>query len=88
MTEHGGIVCDGQQVASTLQCPHCGTHFVSMRGSGARRAWCVRCQAVTCGALACDACVPVEARLEHAEGGKTRYDETIRELTAGGATLL
>lgn len=86
--EHGGIIVGGQQVASTKQCPHCGQHFVSMAGSGIRRAWCTRCQAVTCGDLVCDACVPIEARLEHAEGTKTKYDSVIAELAAQGASLL
>jgi hypothetical protein len=44
--------------------------------------------AVTCGAKDCDACVPLEARLEHAEGAKTRYDDLIGELTAQGACLI
>lgn len=86
--EHGGIVIDGVQKASTLQCPHCGMHFVMVRGSGKRRAFCVRCQAVTCGNHTCDVCIPLEARLEHAEGTKTRYDEEIRRLTSQGASLI
>ena len=88
LREHGGIILGGQQVASTTQCPHCGAHFVMVPGSGTRRAWCTRCHAVTCGSVACDACVPLEARLEHAEGSKTRYDDQIRELEASGAILL
>lgn len=43
---------------------------------------------VTCGNPVCDECVPLEARLEHSEGRKTRYDDTIRELIANGATLI
>jgi hypothetical protein len=86
--EHGGVLLDGIQVASTLQCPHCGAHFVSIPGSGKRRAWCTRCRAVTCGELPCDQCVPIEARLDHAEGRKTRYDETIHQLELEGAVLL
>ena len=89
LQEHGGVVVDGHQVGSTLQCPHCGAHFHSVPGSGARRAWCTRCNAVTCGNPICDACVPIEARLENAEGKKTRYDDTIRELIQqDGAVLL
>jgi hypothetical protein len=88
MLEHSGVIVDGQQVASLLQCPHCGGHFESRRGSGARRTFCLRCTAVTCGAPACDPCIPLEARLENAEGTKTRYDDVIRSLTAEGAILL
>ena len=88
MKEHSGILSDGVQVASLLQCPHCGSHFESRAGSGKRRAWCMRCAAVTCGALPCDECVPLEARLEHAEGAKTLYDDLINKLASEGAILL
>lgn len=88
MAEHGGIIVDGVQVASTLRCPHCGGHFDSWPGSGKRRAFCLKCQRVTCGHLACDPCIPIEARCDFVEGKKTGYDETIRELIARGASLL
>lgn len=56
---HGVIFLDGREVAHTLQCPHCGGHFVSYRGSGQRRSFCVRCHAVTCGQAACvKVCTP------------------------------
>lgn len=86
--EHGGIIVEGVQIASTLQCPHCGAHFESRPGSGTRRCFCTRCRAVTCGQAACDACIPIEARLEFVEGQKTRYDATIRDLIREGAALL
>lgn len=87
-SEAGGILVDGVQVASTHQCSHCSQHFVMVPGSGRVRGFCTRCQALTCGAAACMPCVPAEARLEHAEGKKTRYDSAIRELIAEGAALL
>ena len=65
--EAGAFVVDGIQIASTLQCCHCGGHFVSFRGSGARRVHCGRCNAITCGNPACDACVPFEKWLETVE---------------------
>lgn len=46
---HGIIVVNGQEVAHTLMCPHCGEHFRSVKGSGARRSFCMRHEAVTCG---------------------------------------
>ena len=55
---HGLIFVNGREVAATLQCPHCGGHFVSRKGSGHRRTFCLRCKAVTCGAHACDSCRP------------------------------
>lgn len=88
MREHGGIVVDGVQVASTLRCPHCGGHFESRPGSGKRRAFCLKCQRVTCGNPTCDACIPVEARCEFVEGKKTSYDDEIKKLILAGATLL
>jgi predicted RNA-binding Zn-ribbon protein involved in translation (DUF1610 family) len=88
MREAGAILTDGQQTATTLQCPHCGKHWIMRSGSGRLRGFCLKCMRVTCGAPECMACVPIEARLDHAEGRKTAYDDTIRQLTAQGATLL
>lgn len=88
MREHGGLIIGGIQVATTLQCPHCGGHFVSQKGSGKRRAFCIRCKAITCGKHVCDVCIPIEAKLEHTEGSKTLYDDKIKELLQNGAVLL
>lgn len=55
----------------TLQCVHCGCHWVPKPGSGSVRGFCMRCAGVTCGAKACDPCVPFEARIEIMEGAKT-----------------
>jgi hypothetical protein len=65
---HGIIIVNGQEVASTLQCPHCGGHFVSRKGSGIRRTFCLKCQAVTCGAFPCDPCKPFAAELGRSQG--------------------
>jgi hypothetical protein len=67
-TAHGAFIIEGREVAHTLQCPHCGGHFVSRRGSGARRTFCLRCMAVTCGSPVCDPCIPFEIKLEAMEG--------------------
>lgn len=50
---HGIVIVDGKEVAHTLKCPHCGAQFVSRKGSGIRRTFCLRHQAVTCGSAAC-----------------------------------
>jgi hypothetical protein len=50
---HGIVIVNGQEVACTLMCPHCGEHFVSRKGSGIRRSFCMRHEAVTCGKPAC-----------------------------------
>ena len=73
MREHGGIIFDGKQVASTLQCPHCGGHFVSTPGSGKKRGFCFGCHGVTCGSDACEKrCLPTEKMLEEIERNATR----------------
>lgn len=75
MREHGGILSDGIQVASTIMCCHCGAHFVSQRGSGIKRGYCLNCSAITCGKEPCMTCIPFEAQLEIMEGNQ----RTIRK---------
>lgn len=72
----GAILIDGHHAADTVACAHCGGHFVMVRGSGKIRGWCTRCRAMTCGAPACDVCVPYEQRLEQEEAayGAIRHD--------------
>ena len=67
---HGVIVIDGQEVASTLQCPHCGQHFVSSKGSGATRSFCMVCKGVTCGGQDCLNHETWQAKLERMERGR------------------
>jgi len=86
--EHSGIIIDGIQKATLLQCPHCGCHFESIKGSGHRRTFCLKCMAVTCGKFECDACIPLEAQLEHSEGRKTHYDDLIKDMISKGASLI
>lgn len=90
--EHGAIIEDGRQIGTTLKCPHCQCHFLSVPGSGKRRAWCQKCMRVTCGRVECDphkvGCIPAEARLEHVEGRKTKYDDLIAQLEREGGILI
>lgn len=59
---HGIVFVNGKEVAHTLKCPHCGAQFVSRRGSGHHRTYCLRHQAVTCGSAACSRdCVDIYA---------------------------
>ena len=60
----GAIIIDGQQVADTAQCAHCGGHFVMVRGSGRVRGFCTLCHGITCGQEGCHACLPMEQRLD------------------------
>ena len=61
---HGACIVEGREVAHTLQCCHCGKHFISIRGSGKVRGFCLRCKQVTCGDPKCDPCIPFEKKLE------------------------
>lgn len=63
---HGAVILDGQTVADTQQCVHCGGHFVVRRGSGKIRGWCQRCGGPTCGPQ-CMTCVPFEKWLKQVE---------------------
>lgn len=67
----GHIFIDGKEVGHTLQCVHCGAHFLSIRGSGKKRGWCMLCNGVTCSRKKCLLdCVPFEKQLEISEGKK------------------
>lgn len=80
----GHIIVNGTEVARTLQCCHCGEHWICVRGSGAVRGYCTRCNNVTCGRAACDPCVPLEARLDYQEGTRVAggYLDATRDLFA------
>lgn len=71
MDQHGAIVVDGVDVATTMRCCHHGGHFLSIKGSGSRRGWCFKCGSVTCGAPECDRCMPMEKMLELMERNGT-----------------
>jgi hypothetical protein len=102
MTEHGAIIIDAVQVATTNRCPHCGGHFLAAKGNleAARqqlgeiarpKTHCLKCNRLTCGRPGCDpaiACIPIEARLEHAEGTRTRYDDAIADAEQRGVSIL
>ena len=74
MQAHGVILEGTREVADTRQCPHCGMHFVMVKGSGVTRGFCMRCGGITCGKRECSTrCVPLEAQLEHLEGNRNRW---------------
>lgn len=88
----GSIIIDGQEVAHTKQCCHCGGHFVSVKGSGKIRGYCTLCTKITCGAPACDTHVPFEAKLDYVDKGaglkSSKWDgEIIRLLDKYGNLL-
>jgi DNA-directed RNA polymerase subunit RPC12/RpoP len=95
MIEHGAIIIDGIQRATSQRCPHCGGHFLIaaagklsdarkiMGNVAAPRIFCQKCGRLTCGRPQCDpaiACIPVEALLEIAEGKTTAYDDAYTEV--------
>lgn len=54
---------------ATLQCAHCGGHWIPAPGSGRVRGWCQRCAGPVCGP-GCAECVPAEQLLENIEHGR------------------
>lgn len=56
-------------VVGTLQCCHCGGHWVPRPGSGTVRGFCQNCNGPVCGP-GCAACVPAEQMLENIEKGR------------------
>ena len=76
----GHILVDGIEVAVTRQCPHCNRHFISRKGSGIRRGFCMRCNKITCGNPQCNKCVPFEKWLdayEKSEGLRANLEKVL-----------
>lgn len=69
---NGAIIIDGMHVADTLQCVHCGTMWIPVKGSGKKRGFCMKCHGVTCGCKECDTCMPFEKKLDMYEKGKIK----------------
>jgi hypothetical protein len=69
---NGHIIIEGQEIADTLQCCHCGHHWIPVKGSGRTRGFCTKCNGVTCGRPECMECVPYEKRLDLYEKGKLK----------------
>lgn len=90
----GVFIMDGQEIGHTIQCPHHGGHFLSVRGSGTRRAWCTRCNQMTCGHPSCDYCIPTEDRLTIVENPlivlskNFKFKEEYSSIIGRGLTLL
>ena len=58
----------------TLQCCHCGGHWLPIPGSGKVRGFCQRCNGFVCGP-GCAECVPMEQYLENMEKGVPEPDK-------------
>jgi hypothetical protein len=53
----------------TLQCVHCGAHWLVQPGSGKIRGWCMQCNGPFCGPQ-CAKCIPTDLLLENMEKGR------------------
>jgi hypothetical protein len=59
-----------ETVQDTVQCVHCGGHWIVQPGSGKIRGYCGNCAGPICGP-GCAVCVgPWEARMENIEAGR------------------
>ena len=66
----GAIMINGEHVADTMSCKHCGYTWIPIKGSGKVRGWCNKCDGPTCGSSRCMDCLPQEKRLDLYEKGK------------------
>ena len=62
----------------TLQCRHCGRHWVVEPGSGRSRGWCFNCAGPTCGAERCEkVCEAQEKMVERIEANWRRKQRIL-----------
>ena len=66
----GSLESDKIVEQKTIQCRHCGRHWVPSPGSGKVRGYCARCNGPVCGPRCGGKCVPVEAWLDNVEAGR------------------
>jgi hypothetical protein len=68
----GHIIIDGNVVADTLQCVHCNSHWIPIKGSGIKRGYCTHCNGVTCGSESCMQCMDFRKKLDLYEKGNRK----------------
>lgn len=78
--QSGGVVIGGKHVGYTIQCVHCGGHFISRPGSGKKRGYCLACDGITCGKPPCMAHIPYEAKLDYNDAVHLQNVMTIKKL--------
>ncbi len=80
------VTCPGGDVIEhdTLQCVHCGAHWIASPGSGKIRGFCMKCNGPICGP-GCVECVPHEQKLENIEkGNPALFVPIISGYSSGG----
>ncbi len=83
----GTCMIDGSEVACTIQCVHCGKHWVPVKGSGRRRGFCMMCNGPVCGDKACiETCLSWQKKLDIEENPRLATQVSVRNpgLPTGG----
>lgn len=78
--ETAGALIIGDTVYDTVQCQHCGAHWVPERGSGRVRGWCMRCNGPTCGAEPCETTCQTQEQLIEAIEAAARMEQSLAVL--------
>lgn len=65
----GYIIIEGNVVADTVQCRHCGGHYIPIKGSGIKRGWCTHCGGPLCGKDGCFECIDFRKKMDEYEKG-------------------
>lgn len=80
---------DGQVLAETYICCHCGFPFyyhldskkrTLVNPGGHKYSHCFDCDGVTCGRKKCDIHIPIEAKLEYSEALGANQQRAVRKL--------
>lgn len=59
----------------TVQCVHCGMHYIVQPGSGKQRGFCLKCMGATCGQAQCHTCVTIAQRLDMHEAFEREWQK-------------
>lgn len=68
----GHIMLDGQVVADTVKCVHCGHNWIPIKGSGKERGWCLKCNGPVCGDHDCFEHKDFRQKVDEYEKGKLK----------------
>ena len=68
---------------ATIQCRHCGGHWIPKPSSGRVRGWCMKCGGPVCGPK-CEECVPHEKQMDLEEAGLRFEQAPVKIIVPGG----